>query len=73
MFWFTRTQRPQNFRQIRRTKDAFICALSGLLFGILTTFHFRQAFTSPLVFITVATLLGIFVVGWAFRDGRAAR
>jgi hypothetical protein len=73
MFWVTQTQRPQNLRQIRRVKDAVIWTLGGLLFGILTTFHLRQAFTSPLLFLTVATVLGIVAVGWALRDGGSAR
>ena len=73
MFWIMRRKASANLSQINRTRDVLIWVLSGLLFGILTTFHLRQALTSPLVFITFLTVLGVFLVKWAFRDGHPAR
>ena len=42
-------------------------ALGGLLFGIVTTFDFRRAFSFPLIFLTLGIIVAALLVGRLYR------
>lgn len=64
--------RPQDASLPRRERilSLAFCAPIGLNNGIVTTFGW-QAWHRPLVFVTVGSFVGIFLVWWVFRKKRA--
>jgi hypothetical protein len=68
-WWSSRKVVPAILRRPRgRLLHVALWGLAGLLFGILTTFHWQRAVHRPLVFVSVAAVAGMFLTGWLFRN-----
>jgi hypothetical protein len=51
MWWSAHRRASENLTPAWRIEDVLSWALMGLWFGIVTTFHWRQAFHMPLVIV----------------------
>ncbi len=69
-----RATEPLQFSDTKsRILHLVLYALAGLLFGIMSTFHLQRVVHRPLVFVTVAAVAGMLLVGWLFRKEKSAR
>jgi hypothetical protein len=69
MAWWTERNGDAALTAEERIPHLTMWALAGLWFGIMTTFHWR-AVHRPIVFVTVAALAGMVLVGRIFRKRR---
>jgi hypothetical protein len=70
MAWWTAHRGDAALTGGGRISHLTLWALAGLWFGIITTFGWR-AVHRPIVFITVATVASLFLVGFVFRKRRS--
>jgi len=62
VWWFSRKKALAIYQPKGRTLKTAWWGFAGLLFGILTTFHWERAVHPPIVFVTVSALAGIVAV-----------
>ena len=56
--------------RVERIEYAVTWALMGLIYGIVTTFHWQRATHRPLVFVTLIALTGVLLISWVARKRR---
>lgn len=64
---FARNKTLAMFQFKGRILKVALWTFAGLLFGILTTFHWQRAVHPPIVFVTVSALAGILAVRLSAR------
>ncbi|MGA2004326.1 MAG: hypothetical protein ABSG70_13145 [Terriglobales bacterium] len=68
MAWTTARRGPAIFNLKGRVQHFVTWLPAGLLFGIMTTFHWHRAVHRPLLFVTLAATAGLFLMGLIFRN-----
>jgi hypothetical protein len=63
MLWYAYRRHSENLKPTWRGEEVLTWALMGLWFGIVTTFHWRRAFHTPIVFVTVSAFASACVIG----------
>ncbi len=71
--WSTYRRRSENLKPAWRVEEILTWALTGLWFGIMTTFHWRRAVHMPIVFVAVAAFVGACLVAGVGSKRRAVK
>jgi fluoride ion exporter CrcB/FEX len=68
--WWFRLPTEGSQKQERTRADIILAVLGGLLFGLMTTFHWERAVHKPLVFLTGPVFAGLLILGYLLRKKR---
>jgi hypothetical protein len=70
-WWFALpTEGSQELKPTWQFADIIYWVLVGLLFGLMTTFHWQRAVHKPLVFVTGPVFSGLLIAAYLLRKKR---